>query len=95
MKLPTMPKIENFRSPRSGSPVANQIRIWIDEGVVFQSYQTIIAFAPYAGKKQLDRDGYNYSRTTMKYLNEFLGHDMKETRRRIEAGEYELVDLNK
>jgi hypothetical protein len=31
----------------------------------------------------------------MKYLNQFLGHDMAETERRIADGTYELVDLNK
>lgn len=87
-------KVENMNSPKSGYPVANQYRIWTADGVYFQSYRTLIAFAPYIGKKVLDINDWDYSRTTMKYLNEFLGHNVAETRKRIKSGEYKLEDLN-
>lgn len=88
-----VPKIENFTS-HAGNKVANQYRIWTNDGVAFQSYSTIIAFAPYMGKKQLDKDSWDYSVTTGKYRNMFLGETKAETLKKINSGEYELVDLN-
>lgn len=94
MRIPKMPKVENFTSS-NGNRVANQFRIWVDEGVVFQSYGSIIAFAPYIGKKQLDKDYWDYSVTTGKYRNQFLGEPKAVTLKKIKSGEYELADLNK
>lgn len=88
------PRIENMQS-RNGNDVPNQFRIFTDEGTYFQSYSTIIAFKPFDGKTQLDKDGWDYSRTTGKYRNEFLREDKKTTEKKIASGEYELVNLNK
>jgi len=41
---------------RTGQAVANQFMIFSEEGVAFQSYDTIIAFKPYDGKILIDRD---------------------------------------
>ena len=42
-KLKGIAKVENFRSPRSNKPVANQFKITMQNGLeVFQSYETII-----------------------------------------------------
>ena len=88
-------KVENMKSGR-GREVANQFRIWTKEGVYFKSYSSIIAFRPYLNseKLKLDRDKWDYSVTTGKYRNDFLGEDIKTTRAKIKSGEYELVDLN-
>ena len=91
-------RVENMSSSR-GNDVPNQFIIYTDEGRYFQSYSTIIAFRPYnimSGNKkiQLDRDSWDYSRTTGKYRNQFLGEDSKETQRKIKNGTYELVNLN-
>jgi hypothetical protein len=77
-----------------GNDVPNQFVIQHGKSTFFQSYQTIIAKVT-NGKTVLDKNAYDYSNTTMKYLGLFLGHNMKETRERIASGEYKLKDLNK
>lgn len=74
-------------------PVRNQFVILFENGTVFQSYHTIIA-AKISGEVFLDSDSWDYSRTTGKYRNMFLGESKAETFRRIKNGLYKLVDLN-
>lgn len=81
-------------SPRTGNPIANQFEIYTDKGVYFQSYRSIIAFKPRNGKTQLDKNYWDYSRTTSKYRNEFLNEYTEETRHKIKEGEYKLTNLN-
>ena len=88
-----MVRVSNMRS-NAGNDVANQFIIERGKSTYFQSYRTIIAKVT-NGKTVLDRDAYDYSVTTMKYLGMFLGHNMKETREKIASGEYKLRDLNK
>lgn len=87
------PKVQNMRS-KNGNIVPNQFEIFANEGVYFQSYSTLIAFKPYGGKVQLDKNAWNCSRTTAKYRSSFLRETTKETERKIKSGEYLLVDLN-
>ena len=75
--------------------VKNQFIIRTDKGTYFQSYDSIIVFRPLSGKIQLDKNTWDYSKTTGKYRNLFLGEDKKETERKIKTGEYILIDLNK
>ncbi len=42
----------------------------------------------------LDAKYWDYSRTTGNYRNDFLDENIAETRKKIESGEYKLVDLN-
>jgi hypothetical protein len=86
-------KVKQMTSPRSGSPVANQFIIYTSKGEYFQSYDSIIV-AIEDGEITLDENTWNYSRTTGKYRNEFLGETTTETRAKIKSGEYELQDLN-
>jgi len=86
-------KVENMQSS-NGNDVPNQFKIFTDEGVYFQSYATVIAFKPFKGKIQLDVNAWDYSVTTGKYRNQFLRETKEETRKKIENGTYELVDLN-
>ena len=79
---------------RTGRPVANQFLITTPEGVYFQSYKTVIAFREDSGKTWLDRDHWDYSVTTGKYRNHFLGMNKAETQKAIEAGDIGLVNLN-
>ena len=88
-----LPRIENMQS-RNGNIVPNQYKVFAEEGTYFQSYSTIVAFKPFRGKVQLDREKWDYSRTTGKYRNLFLRESKKETEQKIRSGEYELVDLN-
>lgn len=86
-------KVENMESTR-GNKIANQFIIKTDEGVYFQSYNSIIVFKPFEGKTQLDDSTWDYSVTTGKYRNQFLNENKKETQAKIDSGEYELVNLN-
>jgi len=87
-------KVYQMESPRTGRPIANQFEIYTDKGVYFQSYRSIIAFKPYNGKTQLDKNYWDYSRTTSKYRNEFLRETTEETREKIKNKEYKLINLN-
>jgi len=82
-----------MRSPR-GNQVPNQFIIWTDEGKYFQSYKTIIAFIDNSNNVFLDEDSWDYSRTTGKYRNIFLGENKTQTEHLIKTGEYELTELN-
>ena len=86
--------VENMRSPRTNNPVANQFKIFTPDGVVFQSYSTIIAIRTNDDRIILDKDKWDYSVTTSKYRNEFLGLNTKEIRELIESGSIKLANLN-
>jgi hypothetical protein len=86
--------VQNMTS-NNGNKIPNQFIIQAPDGLYFQSYRTVIAFKPLAGPLHLDRDRWDYSRTTSKYRNIFTGLTTKETERRIKSGEIVLVDLNK
>lgn len=86
-------KVENMTG-RSGKPVANQFKIESNTGISFQSYDSVIAYVPNEGPTQLDRETWDYSTTTSKYRNLFLGETTKETKAKIDSGEYILTDLN-
>lgn len=84
---------ENMVSNRSGRPVANQFIIR-DEGYeYFQSYDSVIVKRG-KGKVYLDPNYWDYSATTGKYRNEFLGESKKETQAKLDSGVYEFMDLN-
>jgi hypothetical protein len=86
------PRVENMQG-RSG-PVANQFKVFSEDGVYFQSYSTIIAFKPYGeGKIKLNKTAWDYSRTTGKYRNQFLRETKAETEKKIKSGEYEMVEF--
>ena len=96
MKGKTM-KIQNMTSSK-GNKVANQFIVYTDDGVYFQSYKSIIvkiANPTNDGcKKYLDKNYWDYSTTTGKYRNIFLGENKKATENKIKSGEYILTDLN-
>jgi len=98
-------KVQNMTG-RTGKNVANQFII-TDEGhgnlgnfskrEAFQSYNRTIAVItiwPDVTEIQLDRIYWDYSVTTGKYRNQFLGETKKETEKKIKDGIYKLVDLN-
>lgn len=97
-------KVENMTSAR-GNKVANQFIItdkqydekeggWITTET-FQSYDSTIAIIFSGGTVLLDEYYWDYSVTTGKYRNDFLGEGIEETRAKIKSGEYLLTDLNK
>lgn len=63
--------VRNLTSPRSGGAVVNQFVINTNKGTFFQSYRTIVAKVDNKGQIWLT-DAWNYSRTTTKYLYQFL-----------------------
>ena len=81
-------KVENFNG------VPNQFIITGDDGsLTFQSYDTVIAVKK-AGKVTLDEEKWDFSTTTGKYRNMFLGEKRPETFKKIKSGEYTLSNLN-
>jgi len=85
-------KVENMTSTR-GNKVPNQFIITDNGTEYFQSYRSIIAKRS-EGKIYLDDYYWDYSTTTGKYRNEFLGEGIAETRKKIASGEYILTNLN-
>jgi hypothetical protein len=85
-------RVENMRSAR-GNKVANQFIINDNGAEYFQSYRSIIAKKS-QGKIYLDEYYWDYSTTTGKYRNDFLGEGIADTRKKIQSGEYILTDLN-
>lgn len=79
----------------SGNEVKNQFVVELDNGErYFQSYDSVIVKVLPGGEILLDNTYWDYSTTTGKYRNLFLGETKKETKRKIESGEYKLTDLN-
>lgn len=79
-------KIEQFH-------VKNQFLIKDGIKTIFQSYNSIIAVIE-NGKVTLDESTWDYSKTTGKYRNLFLGEDKATTQKKIKAGVYKLANLN-
>jgi hypothetical protein len=90
-------RVRNMTS-NAGNSIANQFVITDDNGnEYFQSYQSIIARRPNSLVKSrisIDEKYWDYSVTTGKYRNQFLGETKKETQAKIDSGEYILADLN-
>ena len=93
-------KVKNMTS-NSGNSIANQFVITDDDGnEYFQSYQSIIAKKPRSVyswiklKILIDEKYWDYSVTTGRYRNQFLGETKKETQAKIDSGEYILTNLN-
>lgn len=63
----------------------------------FQSYQSVIVERITWNDRvdiTLDKNYWDYSTTTGKYRNIFLGEEIEETRKKIASGQYKLADLN-
>ena len=75
--------------------MANNQYIIEHNGVTyFQSYDVIVAKKS-KGKIILDKDYYEYSRTTIKYRNRFLGLLSASVKEAIRDGKITLGKLNK
>lgn len=86
-------RVSNLNSP-NGNTAANQFQIRTKYGIFFQSYDSVIVFIEEGGQVYLDKNNWDYSMTTGKYRNLFLGEKRKETERKIKSGEYKLKNLN-
>lgn len=82
-------KVKNLNGSKNQFVITDPI-----EGFeIFQSYNSVIVRKE-RGRIYLDEYYWNYSRTTAKYRNKFLGETTKETQKKIDDGKYELVNLN-
>ena len=64
----------------------------------FQSYKSVIAVKTVWKDRTdivIDSAYWDYSVTTGKYLNKFLGEDKSATLKKLKSGEYKLEDLNR
>lgn len=85
--------VKQFEGKNGG--VKNQFIITTPEGEFFQSYNYLIVKRDWEGKIYLDEKYYNYSVTTSKYRNQFLGmKNSKEVENKIKTGMYTLTNLN-
>lgn len=87
-------KVQNLTSDRSVRAAANHFEICTADGRYFQSYNSIIVHIDNDGHVWLDEYKWNYSNTTGKYRNQYLGESTKETEAKIKNGEYKLKNLN-
>jgi hypothetical protein len=93
-------KVQNMTN-KNGNKVPNQF-IMVDnenQARYFQSYDTVISKQQFCEIEDkiitfLDKNNWDYSKTTGKYRNQFLGETKKETEAKIKSGEYVLTDLN-
>ena len=97
-------KVENMTSNK-GNDIPNQFIITTTEEDIhgendvqyFQSYDSVIVRKTWKVNRwfiELDRNYWDYSVTTGKYRNQFLGENKAETQKKIDSGEYILADLN-
>ena len=73
--------------------VKNQFILRDGDITYLQSYESIIVKKE-RGFIVLDEYYWDWSRTTGKYRNRFLGEKKRETQRKIDSGEYKLANLN-
>ena len=93
-------KVTNMTNSK-GNTVKNQFILKYDGHFMpitaFQSYDSIIVRITHTTSGDvihLDKDKWDYSTTTGRYRNEFLGEGIAETRKKIASGEYTLTNLN-
>ena len=86
-------KVKNMTSNK-GNKIANQFIITDKNNRYFQSYNSIIVKET-EKKTYLDSFYWDYSTTTGKYRNIFLGEKKSETEKKIKKGIYKLTNLNK
>ena len=84
--------VKNMTSS-NGNTIANQFVISTSTSEIFQSYDSVIVKQT-RKNTYLDSRYWNYSKTTSKYRNIFLGETTKETQSKIDRGEYKLTNLN-
>lgn len=89
-----MLEVTNLTSNK-GNKIPNQISIETDKEILFKSYNSIIVkIDKETNKTYLCTIFWNYSKTTSKYRNIFLGEDKKTTEQKIKDGIYLLTYLN-
>lgn len=65
----------------------NQFTVTTEKGIYLQSYDSVVAFRPHQGAIEMGRD-WEYSRTTIKYVGQFLEQSTAKTRKCLESGKF-------
>lgn len=89
-------KVTNMTSAK-GNKVPNQCILYTPEATFFQSYNSIIVKTTFENGERvvyLDEYYWNFSNTTSKYRNDFLGETTKIIKEKISKGIYKLTNLN-
>lgn len=86
--------INNMVSDK-GNKIPNQYVIKLNNCNAFQSYETVIAIRNYDSFHKrwevfLNKEYYNYSKTTSKYRNKYLGLKTKQIEQKIKSKEFIL-----
>lgn len=89
LNLGTFEKVENMKSNR-GNDIPNQFIIYYTNGEIFQSYRSPIIYK--IGRDVYLTDKWDYSTTTGKYRNLFLEETKQETQKKINSGEYIILE---
>ena len=84
-------RVNNMVSDR-GNDIPNQFELRFDGGIVFQSYNSVIAVKLYNDNKVYLGDDWDYSRTTGKYRNKFLGVNKAEIVKGLTNGNFQHVE---
>lgn len=72
----------------------NQVIVTTRNGRMFLSYGVPVAFIRAKdGQVFLNNGIWDYSKTTGKYRNKFLGETLKETRQKIKDGAYKVINF--
>lgn len=85
-------KVKNLYSSK-GNKVPNQFLIELENKILFQSYDSIIAEVT-KGMIYLDPVYYNYSKTTSKYLYMFVNMNKKQLQDGLKSGKIQFKNLN-
>lgn len=89
---------KSFMQTRGGNYTKDQCIVYDSEYTLFVSYDTVIVKTTFVDGIRvvyLDEEYYNYSNTTIRYRNEFLGETSAEVNKKIKDGTYLLTNLNK
>jgi hypothetical protein len=89
-------KVSNMTSSK-GNKVANQFIVYTPEATFFQSYDSMIVKTTFEDGERvvyLDEYYWDYSKTTSKYRNDFLGENTTIIKDKINKGIYKLTNLN-
>jgi hypothetical protein len=78
-----------------GRPVPNHFVIEYNGFKWLQSYNALVARIDVESEEvELDQNYWEYSKTTARHRNAFLGMDNSEVKRHVDDGTFRLVDLN-
>jgi hypothetical protein len=78
----------------NGTPAHNQLRVQGEDFLYFKSYDSIVVFIDKDKKTFIDEKTWKATKTTSIYRMKFLGETLAETTQKINAGIYQLANLN-